>query len=229
MSRWKRDFASGLIVLGPILATLIICYLLYSFIANLTPGVVINAEFLERFLPGIGEPARQEIARFARVVVLLAILIVVMIALGPLLRTKLGALFEDLIDYGANRVPGLRLVYNASKTATETTMGENEALQTPVKVQTWSGVWMTAFRTGRTTESDATLLFVPTAPNISSGFVVEATPDDITTIDETVEEALTRVVSAGFGDADRADTKLEEGTEITVIDEMSISQDDERE
>lgn len=227
MSRWKRDFASGLIVLGPILATVFICYVLYSFIANLLPGVVINAEFLEAFFPAVGEPARKELARFLRVVVFLTLLVAVMIVVGPLVRTKLGALFEDLIDYGANRVPGLRLVYNASKTATETTFGENDALQTPVKVQTWEGVRMTAFKTGRPTESGDVLLFVPTSPNIASGFVVEVGSDRITTLDETVEEALTRVVSAGFGDADRADTKLQEGTEITVVDEMTIGRDDE--
>ncbi|GAB7017596.1 DUF502 domain-containing protein [Halostagnicola bangensis] len=227
MSTWKRDFASGLIVLGPIIATLFICYLLYSFISNLTPGVVINADLLEPFLPGIGDSARAQIARLLRVITFLTFLAVLMIAFGPFLRTKLGALFEDLIDYGANRVPGLRLVYNASKTATETTIGENESLQTPVKLETWKGFRMTAFKTGQTTEDDRVLLFLPTSPNITTGFVLEVDHDHITTIDETVEEALTRVVSAGFGDADRAKTDLEKGTEITVIDEMAIDRKDE--
>lgn len=226
MSRWKRDFASGLVVLGPILATLFICYVLYSFIANLLPAVLINAEFLEGFFPTVGEPARRELARFLRVVVFLALLAAVMIVVGPLVRTKLGALFEDLVDYGANRVPGLRLVYNASKTATETTVGENDALQTPVKVETWKGARMTAFKTGRTTESGKMRLFVPTSPNIASGFVVEVSPEQVTTLDESLESALTRVVSAGFGDADSADTKLREGTEIRVIDEMNMERDE---
>ncbi len=227
MSTWKRDFASGLIVLGPIIATLFICYLLYSFIANLTPGVVINAELLEPFLPGIGEAARAQLARFIRVITFLTLLAALMIAFGPFLRTKLGSLFEDLIDYGANRVPGLRLVYNASKTATETTIGENESLQTPVKLETWKGFRMTAFKTGQISEDDRVLLFLPTSPNITTGFVLEVDSERITTIDESVEEALTRVVSAGFGDADRAKTDLEKGTEITVIDEMSVDRKDD--
>ena len=45
-------------------------------------------------------------------------------------------------------------------------------------------------------------MFLPTAPNITTGFVIEVDPDDITETDERVEEALTRVLSAGFGDQD---------------------------
>jgi uncharacterized membrane protein len=73
---------------------------------------------------------------------------------------------------------------------------------------------MTGFKTGKRTDDGRDILFLPTAPNITTGFVVEVDPDSYTEVDETVEEALTRVLSAGFGD-----TK-ESGVQIDVDEEM---------
>ena len=59
---------------------------------------------------------------------------------------------------------------------------------------------MTAFKTGNTTADGREILFLPTAPNITTGFVIEVEPDRYTEIDDNVEDALTRLISAGFGD-----------------------------
>jgi len=61
---------------------------------------------------------------------------------------------------------------------------------------------MTAFKTGKTTDDGRIVLFLPTAPNITTGFVIEIEPEDVTEVDERVEEALMRILSAGFGDSD---------------------------
>lgn len=223
MSSWKRDFGRGFIVLGPILTTLFIISVVYSFIANFTPGVLLNAETLEPLLP-VGKQAREHIAGFLRVVTFLGLVALLTFSLGHLTRTTAGELIEEFVDYTANRVPGLRLVYNASKTATETTFGEGESIQTPVKVETWKGIRMTAFKTGQLSTDGRVTLFLPTSPNITTGFILEVEPERVTELDESVEEALTRVVSAGFGDADRAKDELE-GTPITVIDELPADRD----
>lgn len=46
---------------------------------------------------------------------------------------------------------------------------------------------------------------MPTAPNITTGFVMEVDPEDIEETGEKVEEALTRVLSAGFAEQDHVD------------------------
>ncbi len=68
------------------------------------------------------------------------------------MRTTVGGLVERLVDNVANRVPVMRVVYNASKMAAETAFGEQESLQTPVKLEVWEGLRMTAFKTGKVTE-----------------------------------------------------------------------------
>lgn len=219
MSSVKGDFGRGLILILPILVTVFLLYTLYSFLASVTPGIILNADTLEIVAPGTSEFARERVAGFLRVLTFVGFLALTMYAIGQVTETTTGELLEGLVDYAANRVPGIRVIYNASKTATETTFGSEGTLQTPVKLETWDGFRMTAFKTGRTTQDGRVTLFLPTSPNITTGFILEVSPEEITELDETVEEALTRVVSAGFGDADRAETDLEDGS-VTVVGEL---------
>ena len=179
MASWKRDFASGLIVLTPVLVTLFVVAWIFNQLAGL-PVPVDN-------------PA-------TRVALTIAVFILLVFAIGYLMRTAFGAVFESTLDNLINHLPGLRVVYNASKMAVETALGGTENLQTPVKVETWPGMRMTAFKTGKKTEDGRDLLFLPTAPNITTGFVIEVEPEDYTETDESLEDALTRVLSAGFGE-----------------------------
>ena len=225
MASWKRDFASGLIVLGPILVTLYVIYWLYGLVAGLTPGLILQPEALEPFIPGDGEQAQQtrkQLAQFLRVIVALTVFTLLTVSIGYLMRTTVGGLVERVVDNVANRVPVMRVVYNASKMAAETAFGEQDSLQKPVKIETWNGLRMTAFKTGKVTDDGREVLFLPTSPNITTGFVVEVESDRITELDEDVEDALTRVLSAGFGDANR-NRGMDAGVSIDVVDETNAS------
>ncbi len=184
-SSWKRDIASGLIVLVPLLVTAYVVAFVYQAIANLP--------LLEAALEGM--------APMVRVLVTLMLFFLLVLSVGYLMRTTLGDLLEDSLDNVMNRLPGLRVVYNASKMAVETAVSGPDDLQTPVKLETWNGLRMTAFKTGKTTDDGRDVLFMPTSPNITTGFVIEVEPDRYTVIDESVEDALTRVLSAGFGES----------------------------
>lgn len=199
---WKREFASGLIVIGPILVTLYVLYRVYALVTGITPTVPTDA-----LLTGLiaHEPTRSVAVGVSRAIVPLALFCLVIFAVGFLTRTTVGDLVTRGVDGVANRVPGLRVLYNASKVAAETTLGEEQALQEPVRVENWNGVEVPAFKTGHTTDDGRPVLFIPTAPNISSGFVVEADPDRVTETDERVDETLAHVLSGGFGESTRPD------------------------
>jgi uncharacterized membrane protein len=109
---------------------------------------------------------------------------------------------ERALDDMINQLPGLRVIYNASKMAVETALSGTSDLQAPVRLEVWDGLRMTAFKTGKKTTDGRDLLFLPTAPNITSGFVIEVEPDRYDEIDDSVEQALTRILSAGFGEQD---------------------------
>jgi uncharacterized membrane protein len=206
-SSWKRDFASGLIILLPILVTTYVIVYLYSILASAS-GIVpaIRPELLAAL--GVPENAiTTQTVEFARVSVAMVLFILIVFSVGYLMRTAFGDFVEQTLDDAMNQVPGLRVVYNASKMAVETAVGGTDELQAPVKLEVWDGMRMTAFKTGKTTDDGRDVLFLPTAPNITTGYVIEVESHEYEETDERVEDALTRILSAGFGDTnDRKQT-----------------------
>ncbi|ELZ75477.1 DUF502 domain-containing protein [Haloferax larsenii] len=203
MSSWRRDFASGLVVLVPLIVILYVLSILYSSIVKI-PGVAtllqVEGEF--SFL--------SEVFGFFVAIIIFLLLV---LSVGYLMRTTAGRLIEAGLDASMNKVPLVRIVYNASKLAVETALTGTEDLQKPVRLETWPGIRMTAFKTGKTTSDGKEIIFMPTAPNITTGFVMEVDPEDIEETGEKVEEALTRVLSAGFAEQEHIDEYTIEVTE----------------
>jgi len=201
MSSWKRDFASGLVIVVPLLVVLFVFNWLYGRLAALP-------------FPPLELAALSALqAELLQVALSLVVFFAVVMSVGYLMRTTAGRVVEGLLDDLINRVPLVRVLYNASKLAVETALTGTEELQSPVKLEVWDGVRMTAFRTGKTTEDGRIVLFMPTAPNITTGFVIEVEPESVTELDQSVEEALPRVLSAGFAE------QSEQGVPIEVSDE----------
>jgi uncharacterized membrane protein len=208
MATWKRDIASGLIVLLPLIVTAYVIAYIFGILAN------------SALIPGIDPQALQSAGipivylGVIRVATTLVVFFLLVLSIGYMSRTAFGDIFEGVIDDLMNRLPGLRVVYNASKMAVETAVSGADDLQKPVKLETWNGLRMTAFKTGKVTDDGRHVLFLPTAPNITTGFVIEVEPDEYTETDERVEDALTRILSAGFGES------RDKGVPIDVTDEL---------
>jgi uncharacterized membrane protein len=199
MSSWKRDFASGLVVLVPILVTLYVIYWLFGLLSRLS----LVATQVEDPVLAVG--------------LTLVVFVLVVFSVGYLMRTAVGGIAEAVIDDLMNRLPVLRIVYNASKMAVETVLSDGAGeFQQPVKLEPWPGMRLTAFKTGKTAEDGREVVFMPTAPNITTGFVMEVDPEDLEESDESVEDALTRVLSAGFG----------ENEDEVAIDRLVANEDD---
>lgn len=206
-SSWKRDFASGLIILVPVLVTAFVVAYIYTAILSIG---VLSLVFPDN-TPGI-------------VIVLVTALIFVLLvfSVGYLMRTTVGDIVEEVLDNLMNRLPGLRIVYNASKMAAETALSGTDELQAPVKLEVWDGLRMTAFKTGKTTDDGRDVLFLPTSPNITTGFVIEVDPSEYEVTDEKVEDALTRILSAGFGESRDRSIPID----VTEEPESPSAQDD---
>ena len=180
MISFRRDFASGLITIIPIIVIVIVASAVYRRLVGLP---------LIRQLP---EPVGFFVA--------VAVLFFGVYAVGYFMRTAVGRVIESFLDRWVDRLPGLRVLYKASKLAVETAVTGTDDLQRPVKLAVWGDLRMTAFKTGKSTPDGRDVLFLPTAPNITSGYVIEVDPAQYEPADESVEEALTRILSAGFAD-----------------------------
>ena len=188
MASWKRDFGSGLIVLVPLLVTIIVLAWIYGYLTRV-PIPIDNVQVIG-----------QDVTEPVRVLLTLLIFVLLVFSVGYMMRTAFGAILERSIDDLMNHLPGLRVIYNASKMAVETALSGTGELQKPVRLEVWNGLRMTAFKTGNRAPDGREILFLPTAPNITTGFVVEVEKDRYTEIEDDVEDALTRLLSAGFGE-----------------------------
>lgn len=183
----KKPAITGLIVLIPIYATYYVLNWVIDKVKTLpttdllaiTPIYIVN----------------ETIA----ILITLVGLFLLITMVGRLVKTEQGFEAEKQLDEMINRVPFVRTIYNITKVTTDTVLSGTGEFRKPVKLE-FHGKRVTAFKTGNKTEDGREILFLPTSPNITSGFVIEAKPEDIEYVDETVESALTRVLSAGFGD-----------------------------
>lgn len=191
MPSWKRDAVSGLIILIPILVTIWVANWIYAKFTTLpllgerSWGTIIGGE--------------HWIAELIGVVITLSVFVMVVFLVGSLMRTAIGRIIETRIDDLINRVPVLRIVYNASKTAMRTAVMDNLHRKSPVKIELWGQMRLTAFKTGKQAPDGREVVFVPTSPNVTSGFLIDVDTEDLIETDEDVEDALARVLSAGYG------------------------------
>jgi uncharacterized membrane protein len=196
----KRDAVSGLIVLTPVFATAYTLWWLFNFVSG---------------VPGIGTIAREitflqvldpAVARF---ILTIGVLLGALVLSAWLMRTKLGPFLDDRVEASVNQVPGFRVLYNASKIAMETIVDEDIDLTSPAKVELWNDARMTAFPTGRDTDDGRTTVYIPASPVIFVGWVIELDESRIEPVDESVEDALIRVISAGFAERSEPPSEAE--------------------
>jgi len=177
----KRNLGSGLVILLPILVSVFALRWLYTKLAALP------------LVEGIQPPA-------VGVALSIVLFVTWVFGIGYLMRTALGTVLAMRLDALMNRVPGIRVVYNASKMAIETAVADTDGLKRPVKLKPWGDLRVTGFDTGHESDEGNPVVFIPTSPNVTSGIVVEVDEEDVIELDESVEDALTRILSAGFGE-----------------------------
>lgn len=206
MVAWKRELVSGLAVITPIIITTWVLVWVYE---KLTSAPLIGEAIWIDVIAG-----DSQIAEFVGLILTIIAFGLIAIGIGYFMRTAIGRVVEGSIDEAINRVPGLRIVYNASKTAAQTAVAENIHQQTPVRLELWGEIRLTAFKTGKQTESGRELVFVPTAPNVTSGFLMDVDPENLTETTEPVEDALARILSGGFGGPARVSERyIESGSD----------------
>ena len=201
----RRNAMSGLVVVGPLAVTLIALLFLFRMIGG--------APFVAWIEPAI-----------LRVPVVIITFVAVVLSTGYMMRTAIGTVIAETVSNLINRIPGIRVVYNASQLAVETALTTGDDQTVPVKLEAWSDLRITAFYTGNRTVDGRLLCFFPTAPNITTGYVIEVEEADVTFTGESIEQALTRILSAGFGEPDhpRAEDVVADGGRVRYVRNVKL-------
>ena len=188
MKRFRRYLLEGLALVVPIAATFWVLWWLFNRLDRILGGYF--DPILGRPIPGLG----------------LAALLVVLLLTGWLAELTVGRRVTRFWEWVVNQVPIARPVYQGSRRILKSVVGqEARAFRRTVLIEYPSpGTWAIAFETGdgpgaaaSTVGADAVTVFLPTAPNPMSGFLLVLPRDRVRRIDVSTETAFTFVVSMG--------------------------------
>ena len=189
----RRYFLTGLLISAPIGATIYITIFIVEFIAGLVP---------DRFNPNglLPEIIGYRIPGLELIIAFLSFIII-----GLIFSTLFGRSILGYFDSAISRIPFAGNVYKAIKQITETFSSADSAYQKVVLIEyPRKGIYAIGFMTGETKgelkdrKGEMVNVFVPTAPNPTSGFLLFFEKDDIIELDMSVEDAIKLVVSAGM-------------------------------
>lgn len=182
MNTLRRTFVEGLVTLTPIFLFVAAVWWIYSLLSSISVIMFIEPPL---FRAGI----------------LLALFVILIFLLGSLMRTAIGELADRVIHDLINRFPIIRVIYNAVKFTLKTVLTGSGSTLPLAKLEVWDNYRMIAFDTGHRTADGRAILFIPGAPDVTSGFVVEVDPNNLIETDDTLLDALVRLLSCGFGNA----------------------------
>ena len=180
----RGHFLTGVLVVVPIGATILILVWLFTTIDNiLQPAIQL---ILGHPVPGVG----------------FGITIVLIYLIGIIASNIVG---KKLIHYGESALPwmpGIRQLYNGIKQILESFSAPGRAgfMQVVLIEFPRKGIWTVGFITNESSAQSGEKqlnIFIPTSPNPTSGFLQIAREDEVIRTDIPIEHALRMIVSAG--------------------------------
>ncbi len=183
----------GLLAVIPLVLTVFVLRLIYVEVDQRV------ARLIERWcgfrIPGLG----------------LLLVLVLLYLLGYLASHWLGRQAFGLLERISGRLPLVKTVYSLGKQlATALSFPGKQAFHRVVMVEQFrEGVWSLAFVTGevkdRRTGTNLVRLFIPTAPNPTTGFTVLVPADRVRDLALSVTEAMNIIISGGLIGPDEID------------------------
>lgn len=187
--RWlRRRFVVGFLVAFPLVITLFFARFIFGLLDRWFRPI--SLRFFEVEIPGLG----------------FAIFIVIMFILGILATNILGGRILDFFERRIAGVPLLSPVYQSARQITEAIQirGSTEFRKVVLLDFPRDGLKSVGFVTrefaGATafSEEPSALVFVPTTPNPTTGFLVALPQRELRALDITVEEGIKLLISGGL-------------------------------
>ena len=182
--RVRRHLTAGLLVLVPLVITAVVIRFLFNAIDGFSQPL--TERLVGRTIPGLG----------------LVLTIAVIWLTGLLSSNLIGKKFLELFGRLLENLPLVKTVYTASKQLVEAVSpGGRRAFQRVVLVEfPQKGTFALGFVTGNgigSLDPSTLSIYVPTALNPTSGFLIFAKESDILDPRLSVEEGIKLVVSGG--------------------------------
>lgn len=199
----KKIFIAGILSLLPIIVTVYLLYFLYNFIVSKASPLVKK----------IAHQYNYDFSEYVFQIATFIIIILFIFLIGIFTRMYLGRLFMKILDNIMTHIPIARLIYNAAKQVIDSFSNTSGSSFSKVVLVEFPrrDMWMIAFLVRDalpvmqdiSTKEESSNVFIPTAPNPTSGFIAVVPNKDIRELDITVEEGVKFVLSVGIINLDK--------------------------
>lgn len=184
----QRHFLTGLLAITPLVFTSWILWRAYVLIsATMRP-------WLNR-IPAITETYPEFLLTFFGLVVLVLLITLV----GLFTRNLIGIAFFRLLERFFQQIPVVKSVFSAVKQISEVFLRDRRTAFQKVVLFAYprQGLYSIGFVTRDEPEHPLVNVFLPTAPNPTSGFMLLVPREDLVELAIPVEEAIKLIVSGG--------------------------------
>jgi len=207
-------FLTGLVILLPLVITIWLLRILFNLVHGVSTPVILRILDLLR-VPLVDDPA---FATYLAPLIGLAATFLLILLTGLLATNFLGRRFVAAFDGLMLRIPLIKGIYGAARQLLDALNRKNDAFQRVVMVEyPRPGVYTLGFLA----REDATLrlsgnggkmpgfalVFLPTTPNPTSGWLAAVPDRDVIPLDMSIEDGIKTIVSGGLvlpSDWDRA-------------------------
>jgi len=190
MKSLRKHFISGIVFIIPVSLSLWILFKIISLLEN------VLGPLFKRFFPNIYTPG---VGFFS--------LILLILLIGFLTDNFLGRKFLASLERVFETMPVLNKIYLFIKSISQNLIyGKSTIFKEVVKIEFLSGSYTIGFVTGKEKETGMLNIFVPTVPNISTGFYIIVPEERVEKLNISVEEALKTVISVGLFSSDKNGT-----------------------
>lgn len=186
----KNTFIGGFLIILPVAALIGVFKWIYSF-------VIASIDYLPGFINYLFDLKPDILDGIVGDFVALAITIIFCFVIGITVKTRIGnILYNELEEHILTKFPGFSLIKD---TINQFAGDSNKLFEEVALVRIFeNNIRVTAFVTNKNTDGTYTI-FMPTAPNPTSGLIYHVPADCVEIIDISVEEAMKTIISVGSG------------------------------
>ena len=197
----RNKLLTGVAVAVPLVVTLWVLHLAYRFIQGISDPIL--SQIVLRRADAANDVSRMTLGDLPGVGFVVTLLM--LIVLGVMATNVFGRKLIDSVERFLERVPVVATIYNAVKQVMDSIKQFNKGMRFKrvVYVEYPSpGCRLIGFVTGQYHESlsgrDVTSVFIPTAPNPMTGFVIVIDNERVMASDLGLDEASKLILSAGL-------------------------------
>jgi len=205
LSRLRQLFLTGLVIILPLVITLWLLRILFNLVHGVSTPFILRILDLLR-LPLVDDPA---FSTYFAPLIGVAVTLLLVFLVGALATNFLGQRFVAAFDRLMLRIPLIKGIYGAARQLLDALNRKTDTFQRVVMVEyPRPGVYTIGFLAREDTTlllagdrrkmAGYALVFLPTTPNPTSGWLAAVPDRDVIPLDMSIEDGIKTIVSGGL-------------------------------